>query len=287
MKKLALALGGGGARGLAHIGFLKVIEDNKLPIARIAGCSMGAMVGGLYCYRPDSRVIKKIALEFIKNPMFKEFNFDDFASLGAHANEFSEKVLFALSKLKVGISLFKTLAKSSIYDTVFVEKMYSLLPDSTIKNLAIPFGAATTDLYSGREVFLNSGSLRLAMRASSSIPGYFPPVKYKNYLLVDGGVSNVVPISDLPKKKDELIIGVDVEPDILKTGSLSSGVDIMMRSEMIRNYRLKEYRIANADKIVNCEMGSLSWADFRYFDDIIKSGEKAAHKLLPWLEKNL
>ncbi len=287
MKKIALALGGGGARGLAHIGFLKVLEKEKIPIARITGCSMGAMVGGLYCYRPSSDALKEIAFKFIEHPLFSEFQFDDFASLGEHANEFSEKVLFMMSKLKVALSLFKTLSKSSIYKEALVDKIYALFPDKKIEELAIPFGAVSSDIVTGKEIFLNKGSLRLAIRASSSIPGYFPPVHYQNCLLVDGGVSNVVPTSYLPKKKNELIVGVNVEQDISLTGDLSSGVDIMVRAEMIRNHHLKQYKTANADKMVNCEMGTLSWADFRYADTIVQSGEKAAHALLPWLEKNL
>ena len=287
MKKLALALGGGGARGLAHIGFLKILEQEKIPLARITGCSMGAMVGGLYCYKPNADAIEEIAYKFIEHPLFKSFNFDDFASLSDHANEFSEKVVFMLSKVKVGLSLFKTLAKSSIYDDELVGKVYSLFPAKEIEQLTIPFGAVSADLITGEEVFIKSGSLRHAIRASSSIPGYFPPVKHGEAMLVDGGVSNVVPVSYFEKRRNEIIVGVNVEQEISLTGDLSSGVDIMVRAEMIRNHHLKRFKTANADRLVQCEMGKLSWADFRKADEIIQSGKKAAIEVLPWLEKNL
>ncbi len=287
MKKIALALGGGGARGLAHIGFLKVLEQEKIPVSRISGCSMGAIVGGIYAYQPRWETLYELAFKFIENPFFKQFNFDDFASLGDHGEDFSEKVFFMLAKLKAGLSLFKTLAKNSIYDEKLVCKVYSLFPDKKMEKLEIPFIAVATDLITGDEVVLNKGSLRKAMRASSSIPGYFPPVKYGKQMLVDGGVSDVVPVSAFEKQQNELIIGVDVEPEVSLIGDLSSGVDIILRSEIIRNYHLKRQKTNGADTIVQCPMGKLNWADFRHAERIIKAGETAATKLLPWLEKNL
>ncbi len=287
MKKLALALGGGGARGLAHIGFLRVIEKEKIPIARISGCSMGAMVGGIYCYHANVEALEDMAYRFVKHPLFKDFNFDDFASLEDTADDFSEKAIFMMSKLKVAIALFKTLAKSSIYDEALVEKVYSLFPDDKIQNLNIPFAAVSNDLITGQEILLNTGSLRLAIRASSSIPGYFPPVKYNKFLLVDGGVSNVIPTSYFRKKRNEIIVGVNVGQDIRANADLKSGINIMVRAEMIRSYHLTQFKTANADQIVNCDLGKLSWADFRKSEEIIKAGETAARNFLPWLEKNL
>ncbi len=287
MKKVALALGGGGARGLAHIGFLKVLEEEKIPISRISGCSMGSIVGGLYAYQPSWEALYELSFKFIENPFFKQFNFDDFASLGDHKEDFTEKVLYVMSRIKAGLSLFKTLGKSSIYDEKLVCKVYRLFPGKKIEDLAIPFSAVATDLISGEEVVLSKGSLRKAMRASSAIQGYFPPVKIRNRLLVDGGVIDVVPVSPLKKNEDELIIGVDVEPEISITGDLSSGVDIILRSEIIRNYHLKQYRTKHADKMVQCSMGKLNWADFKHAEEIIQAGETAALELLPWLDKNL
>jgi len=287
MKKLALALGGGGARGLAHIGFLRVLEQEKIPIARISGCSMGAMIGGAYCLYQDANVVEKICYQFIENPLFKDFNFDDFASLDEGGTDWHSKAVFMMSRIKVGLSLFKTLANQSIYGNDIVDKIYNHYPDHKIENLPLPFSAITSDLISGKEILLNKGSLRTAIRASSAIPGYFPPVKYRTRLLVDGGVSNLVPTQYFKDSEDELIIGVDVSPEIRKTVDLNSGVSIMQRAENIRNYHLTQLKVQNAHKVIQCKMGNLSWADFTKADEIIKSGEKAARRLMPWLKKNL
>ncbi len=287
MKKLALALGGGGARGLAHIGFLRVMEKEKIPVARISGCSMGAMVGGAYALYQSAEAVEELAYHFIQHPDFEGFNFDDFAAIDNSGSDLKSKVYAVMGRIKVGLSLFKTLANPGIYEEELVEKIYRHYPDHPIEKLPIPFSAMTSDLISGKEVVLKKGSLRLAIRASSSIPGYLPPVKWGKYWLVDGGVSNLVPTSPLSKSKDELIIGVDVSRSLRSQDELKSGIDIMQRAENIRNYHLTQLKTSQADKVIRCNMGNISWADFKQADTIIKSGEKAARRLLPWLEKNL
>ncbi len=287
MKKLAIALGGGGARGLAHIGFLRVIEKEKIPIARISGCSMGAMVGAGYALYQNAEAVEELAYHFIEQPVFEGFNFDDFAAIDKNGTDLKSKAISVMGRIKVGLSLFKTLANPSIYEEELVEKAYRNYPDHPIEKLFIPFFAIASDLISGKEVLLKKGSMRLAVRASSSIPGYLPPVKWGKYLLVDGGVSNLVPTQYFRKTNNELIIGVDVSRSIRDKVDLSSGLDIMQRAENIRNYHLTKLKVGNADKVVSCRLGDISWADFKEAENIIKAGEKAGQRLLPWLEKEL
>ncbi len=287
MKKLAIALGGGGARGLAHIGFLRVIEKEKIPIARISGCSMGAMVGGAYALYENAEAVEELAYHFIQQPDFEGFNFDDFAAIDNTGEDLKSKAYAVMGRIKVGLSLFKTLANPGIYDEELVEKAYRNYPDHLIEKLPLPFSAIASDLISGEEVLLTKGSLRLAIRASSSIPGYLPPVNWGPYLLVDGGVSNLVPTQYFEKTKHELIIGVDVSRSIKDQADLKSGINIMQRAENIRNYHLTKLKVGNADKVIRCALGNISWADFKQAAEIIKAGEKAAQALLPWLEKNL
>jgi NTE family protein len=287
MKKLAIALGGGGARGLAHVGFLRILEKEKIPIARISGCSMGAMVGGAYALYQSAEAVEELTFHFIEHPLFEGFNFDDFAAIDKTGKDWKSRAVSAMGRIKVGLSLFKTLASPSIYDGELVEAIYNNFPDHPMEKLPIPFSAITSDLLSGEEVLLKKGSLRLAIRASSSIPGYLPPVKWGKHLLVDGGVSNLIPTHYFRKRDDECIIGVDVSRSIKDKVDMKSGVDIMQRAENIRNYHLTRLKVSNADKIVHCSLGDTSWADFKLAREIIRSGEKAARHLLPWLEKNL
>ncbi len=287
MKKLAIALGGGGARGLAHIGFLRIIEKEKIPIARISGCSMGAMVGGSYALYQSADAVEELTYHFIEHPVFKGFNFDDFAAIDKNSDDLKGKALSVMGRIKVGLSLFKTLASPGIYEDELVERAYHNYPDHLIEQLPIRFYAIASDLFSGEEVLLKKGSMRLAVRASSSIPGYLPPVHWGKYLLVDGGVSNLVPTQYFRKSENELIIGVDVSRPIKDRVDLSSGLNIMQRAENIRNYHLTKLKVSNADKVITCPLGNISWADFKEVENIIKAGEKAARRLLPWLEKEL
>ncbi|MBE0650122.1 MAG: patatin-like phospholipase family protein [Bacteroidales bacterium] len=287
MKKIALALGGGGARGLAHIGFLRVLEKENIPISRVSGCSMGAMIGGVYCLYKDVDKVEEEAYNFVNHPVFREFNFDDFAAMDKRADDWKSKALNVMGRIKVGLSLFKTLAHPSIYEADLVDQIYNNYPDAPIENLQIPFTATTNDILTGEEVIINKGSLRLAVRASSAIPGYLPPVKYENYLLVDGGVSNLVPTHCFRKNSDELIIGVDVSQPILESEEPKSGVNIIQRAESIREYHLVKLKTLNADKVIRCNLNGISWADFSSMDEIIKYGEKTAKKLMPWIKKNI
>ncbi len=287
MKKIALALGGGGARGLAHIGFLRVLERENIPISRVCGCSMGAMVGGTYCLYKNVDQVEEQAYNFVNNSVFQEFNFDDFADMDKRGDDWKSKALNVMSRIKVGLSLFKTLAHPSIYEISLVDQIYSNYPDAPIENLQLPFTATTNDILTGKEVLISKGSLRLAVRASSAIPGYFPPVKYENYLLVDGGVSNLVPTHCFRKNSNELIIGVDVSQPVHEGVDLKSGVNIMQRAEAIREYHLVKLKTQNADRIVRCNLNGISWADFSSMDEIIKYGEKSAQKVIPWIVKNM
>lgn len=287
MKKIALALGGGGARGLAHIGFLRVLEQEDIPISRVCGCSMGAMIGGVYCLYKNVDRVEEESYNFVNHPIFREFNFDDFAAIDNKADDWKSKALNVMGRIKVGLSLFKTLAHQSIYENSLVDEVYNNYPDAAIEDLQIPFTTTTNDILSGKEVLINKGSLRLAVRASSAIPGYFPPVKYEKYLLVDGGVSNLVPTHYFHKNVNELIIGVDVSQPIRESRQPKSGVNIMQRAEAIREYHLLKLKTQNADKVVRCNLNGISWADFSSMDEIIKYGEKSAQKVIPWIKKNL
>ena len=183
-KKIGLALGSGSARGLAHIGVIKVLQDAGIPIDMIAGTSIGAIVGGLFALRRDITRIEEVA------------------------NEMSRARLFSLLDLKFRrtglISGHKIMdwAKSAIgHDVRFTD-------------LEIPFACIATDLFTGEQIVFNDGSVLEAARASFSIPGLFSVAKLQGRYLIDGGVVNPVPVSTLKDMGAEFIIAVNVIPDI-------------------------------------------------------------------------
>jgi NTE family protein len=181
-KTVALVLGSGGARGMAHIGIIEELEARGYNIISVSGCSMGSVIGGFYCAKkldPFYQWMK--SLSYMDLLRLVDFSF---ISNGAIRGD---KVFSVLSEI---------------------------LGDVQIEDLEIPFTAVATDLVSAKEVWFQRGSLEQAMRASVAIPGLFQPVELNNALLVDGGVLNPLPIAASVAAHADLIIAVDLNADV-------------------------------------------------------------------------
>lgn len=181
-KNIALVLSGGGARGFAHIGVIKVLEQFGYNITSVAGTSMGALVGGIHA--------------------------------AGRLHEFEEWVtgLDVMEVLKLtDISLSK---KGLVKGTKVIEKLKEIVPDRRIEDLPVPYCAVATDLLRGRERIFTSGSLFDAIRASISIPTFFQPFRIGNDYFVDGGLVNPIPINRVQRRDDDLLAVVDVNADI-------------------------------------------------------------------------
>lgn len=181
--KVGLALGSGAARGLAHIGVLKVLEENKIPIDFIAGTSMGALIGATYAAGLDVEQIEEIACN---------------------------------TDWKLTARLFlPTLPRSGFVEGKRIKDfLKALMGDPNIDTLKVPFAVVATDLLTGEEIVIHKGSLVEAVRASISIPVIFTPVRHQNRFLVDGGLVNPVPTSVAAKMGVDVIIAVNVIPSV-------------------------------------------------------------------------
>lgn len=177
-KNVALVLSGGGARGLAHIGAIEELERKGLTISSIAGCSMGALIGGMYA----AGKLNEVKEWMVKLDRKKILSLVDFS--------------FSLNHLVKG--------------TKVMDALKEIVPDVRIEDLPIPYTAVATDWNTGREVIFRSGSLYEAIRASISIPLFFDPVRKGKMLLVDGGLVNSLPLNRVARKKGDLLIGVNV-----------------------------------------------------------------------------
>jgi len=278
--KIGLALGGGGARGLAHIGVLKIFVREKIPIYQITGCSIGAIIGGAYAYFNDIEKTENSIRKLINNSTVKKFNLETYADYrkpNAHLN-------YYLNTLKRYFSMLKTLGKTSIYDEDLINELFKLFPDSPIENLPIRFACIATDLISGREIVINEGSLRKAVIASSSIPGIFPPVEIDNQLLIDGAATDSIPVQIVRGQGVQYVFAVDVTRCLEDRDELDNGLKILYRSEDIVTYHLTQERLAGADLVIRPKVRHFSWASIDQIDKIIKAGEDAAEKALPVIE---
>ena len=272
-----LALSGGGARGMAHIGVLQHLDQLSLKPELVTGTSMGALVGAWYCLHGSSDGLAAMAHELFESELFEKLDLDELIDdeEGTHDSfeEFSRKtkVLFTLSKM---------VRRISVVEPGFMEQvMDHLYGNATFDDLKIPFVAVATDLYSGEDVALTQGSIATAVQASGSIPGVFPPVSRDGMLLVDGYITKNVPVpepGEPPNRAD--VIVVDVQRSLESNGPWESGTEVVARAEWIMQLQLNRYYLEQAELVLVPDVRDVHWADFGRIDQLIEAGRLSAVK---------
>jgi len=282
--KVGLALGGGGARGLAHIGVLKVLERENIPIDLITGTSMGAIIGGAYALKKDISAIEKITKKYSK---ISEFNID----FSFSEKEKKDKPFFLKKMsdfLKKGYILNLELRRKYINDGEGVRKIVKdLVGEAVFANTKIPFAVVAADLVKGEKVILDQGKLFDALLASASIPGMFPPVILDKKILVDGGIVDVVPIEAAQSLGANFIIAVSVSQTIKKREEFNNVVEIFFRSDSITSAELRKLQLSFADVVINPKVGRFHWSDFSKPEKCIREGEIAAQNAILELKQKL
>lgn len=284
-KKLGLALGGGAARGLAHIGVLRACEEAGLPIAAISGTSMGAIIGAMYADNPLSAPLQQRVVEYLDSDLFKKARLDFVEKEKVDG----EGLFYRFSQL-ARRQIFFTLAmsRSSFVSQETTDNSIAfLLPDTDIERARIPFGASALDLNSGKEVLLRKGRLRTAIAATSAIPGVLPPVHIDNMLLVDGGWIDAVPVAPCRELGAELVVAVDVCSDIGGSEGTANGVEIVFRADAATRNALSDLQLQQADLVIRPDVGNNHWADFSQPERMIEEGYKAARDALPKVKRLL
>ncbi len=275
--KIGLALGGGGARGLSHIGVLKVLEAAGVPIDMIAGTSIGALVGGCYALHPDAIELERRVREYIESPEFKNTGLDRFKRPEPAENFFGQVAKYVRERIVINLA-------HSRLSVVGADRMgrvvEAVLDDRRIEDTKIPLLIVATDLHTGDDCIMREGSLREAAMASAAIPGFLPPVQQNGHLLVDGAVTAPVPVRALQDAGMDVIIAVDVGQDIGILSDAQNIVDIMFRTNSITSHKLKTLLLETADVVVRPDVGGIHWADFQNIRDLIEKGEQAANEQL-------
>lgn len=286
--KIGLVLGGGGARGSAHVGVLKVLEELHIPIDYIAGNSMGAIVGGLYAsgMTPDQigHELKTINWDDVFNdaPPRPERSFrrkrDDDLYLVKSKLGFNEgEVNFPLAYIqgqKFDLQLSRlTQQAANIHD---------------FNKLPIPFHAVAADIETGKPVVLQSGELARAIRASMAVPGAFNPVEIDGKLLVDGLVANNVPVNVARDMGADIVIVVDVGSGLYKREQIKGALDVVGQLTNIlseRNVELQLATLTPSDILIRPQLGDLGAGDFNRAGEGIDLGEQAARQSLAALQR--
>lgn len=281
--RVGLALSGGGARGVAHLGVLRVLEENNIPIDYIAGTSMGAIVGGLYSSGLDTDEIEAALAAIDWDDVF-----DDRPARSDRSFRRKRDDDLYLAKFKPGFNgrrftLPRGLVQGQKIDLALAQLV---APVSTVDHfdlLSIPFRAVASDIATGEAVVLEDGNLATAIRASMSIPAAFSPATIDDRLLVDGGVANNLPIDVVRSMGADIVIAVDISTPLLKQDEIASVVQVTSQLTGFLTRRNVEAQIATLtdnDTLIIPDLTGISTTDFADFDKAIEPGRRAAEDAL-------
>ncbi len=272
--KVGLVLSGGGAKGLAHIGALKIIEEAGVRIDYIGGTSMGAIIGALYAsgYTADQL-----------DSIFHETNFNILiqdelprAAKTFYEKRDAEKYAITLPFDNFRVSFPSALSKGQNVYNLMSKLTLHLQDKNDFSELPIPFLAVATDVETGEEVILDNGYLPQAISASAAIPTLFSPVLVGNRLLTDGGVVNNFPVEELRKRGAEVIIGIDVQDTLAVRKDLNSVFEILTQISNFRTIEDMREKITKTDVYIAPDIKPFTVMSFDRGGDIIEVGEEAA-----------
>jgi NTE family protein len=244
--KIAVVLGGGAARGFAHIGVLKILESNHIPIHMIVGTSAGSFVGSLYAYGLNAYQIQQLSLDI----------------------------------QRVDIADFTIPDNGFIKGDLLEEYVNRMIRNTTMEKMRIPFYAVATEVPNGKETVFASGNTGKAVRASCSIPGVFNPVIIGNKMYVDGGVVSPVPVDAARRLGADIVIAVDISSD-LDTNKPSGTIETILQSINIMSSMISIVQLSRADIVIRPLVGHIGSSDFDKRNEAIIEGEKAALQALP------
>lgn len=254
--KVALVLGGGSARGFAHVGVIRVLEREKIPIDMIVGTSVGSLIGAIYAADVDSFDLEWTAFSLERDDIFDYGLVSAFTGMGAAKGEKLE----AFVRTKVAIK--------------------------DIEDLKIPFAAVATDLKRGTRVVLDKGPVARAVRASCAIPGVFQPVEHETALLVDGGVVDNVPVTVARERGADIVIAVDIGKDI-ENEHISNLFEVVLQSIQIMARENVRAKTKAADVVIAPAVDMVGMMDFGQKKICMQAGIEAAEKALPSIHERI
>jgi NTE family protein len=244
--KIALVLGAGASKGFAHIGVLKVLEGNQIPIHLIVGTSVGSFAGSLYAYGYDAFALQKLSFSIERTDIVDLILPDNGFIKGEKLEEYINK----------------------------------MVKNTPLERLKIPFYAVATDVQSGEEVIFGTGNTGAAVRASCSVPGVFRPVRIGDRMYVDGGVVSPVAVEAAKKYGADVVFAVDISSSV-ESPKPQGTIDTILQSINIMYSKLSANQLAKADVVIKPKVGYISSSDFSKRHEAVLEGEKAATEALP------
>lgn len=257
--KIGLALGSGGAKGLAHIGVIKYFVENDIPIDYIAGVSAGALIGGMYAATKDIYAIERLA---------KKFKYTDF----------------------LRIFLDPSFSRGLVKGDKALKYLQSHIGSVNIEDLLIPFRAVATDIINAEPVIIDSGELIKAIRTSGSVPVLFKPIYHDGRYLIDGATSLPVPVRIAAEMGADVVIAVNLDSVYFSPKYRKKSLNIaniLEQSVNLLRYHLAEENVKKADIVINPDIPPVRLTAFVKGDKLIAAGEKAAQETLAKFKNKL
>lgn len=272
--KVGLVLSGGGAKGLAHIGALKIIEKAGVRIDYIGGTSMGAIIGSLYASGYTAAALDTL----VRNIDFNKLIQDDLPRNAKtfYERENSEKYALTLPFDNFTIGLPQGLSKGQNFYNEFSRMTSHVNHIRDFRKLPIPFFCISTNIETGEQILLDRGYLPDAVSASAALPSIFTPVEVKGVLMTDGGVANNYPVKEVKNRGAEIVIGIDVQDSLMARDQLNSATNIMLQISNFRTINAMKTKISETDIYIKPAISEFSLISFDDADKIIANGEKAA-----------
>jgi len=283
-QKVGLALGGGAARGLAHIGVMEVLDKEGIPIDMIAGTSVGAIIGGYYASKKDVKSMRPLAVAFGAQRLryFSDFTLPHFSTVRPLAKAFG---LENKSYLSDFTQPWTGIIKGQRIET---ELKKIIGAETRFEDLHIPFSCIAVDIDNGEEVVIHDGKVWEAVRASSSIPVFFNVVKMHGRNLVDGGLMNPVPTKTVRDMGADFVISVNVLPYKATSDTREPSIfSIMMKAFYILDAKFINASIKDSDAVIEPDVVHIAFTDFQRAEECIEIGAATARKVVPVIKKKL
>jgi len=277
LKPPVLALGGGGARGFAHLGVLQVLDEARLPVGAIVGTSMGAVVGGMYLAHGSAERAIELWREAIEQDMIPSVR-----PIGRvpRADTREHPLIQVARRIRNRVVISFAMNRSTVLDDTELEQALEyLIPDVQFSDLSQKLVVVATDLETGEEVRLRQGSLRAALDATSAIPGMVPAVEVDGRWLVDGGAVAEIP-AVAARDEGWPVVAVDSSMDVPPIAEDDLVLDTMWRTQMMTARLLRQRQLESATRVIRPQVGGARWAEWHRFDEFVEAGRMATREFL-------
>lgn len=274
-KKIFLNLGGGAARGFAHIGALSALREAQIPFGSLVGVSMGAIVASVYAVNPDVEFTRERVVALTLSKKFQE---SPIGTWTRRSNESQRSFFERLKNLYTNTNLVRRffLSPGILEEEQINDVLYPFIPDIAVGTSRIPLYIVAVDLGSGTsKIFSGKDRLRDAVIASASMPMVFPPRQIEGRFYADGGVLDKIGVDAAESLGAEFIIAIDVSDEKLPEPKLRSGLDVMLRTEEIASLYRRQYQLKRADVVIQPIRGNIHWADYSKYREIMDMGYEA------------